>query len=125
MRPPILSSVRRACAAAPRATSVCAVTIVAALTATAGVLAAETPPLPNGDIMPDQPARPLVPTDDPAAQAHLPGCTVWTDRCITCKRTASRISCSNIGIACQPQAVECLQREPPEKKPDAEKQNQN
>jgi hypothetical protein len=72
--------------------------------------------LPSADIVPDAPAKPAVPPDDPAVQAHLPGCAVWTDRCVSCQREAGKISCSNIGIACQPQAVECVRSEPAEEK---------
>jgi hypothetical protein len=45
-------------------------------------------------------------------------CRRWTDRCRTCSReTGAELSCSNIGIACTPAAVECLEREKdPEKK---------
>jgi hypothetical protein len=100
-----------------------AVVAVVAATVTAG--AAQTPPcadctteraLPSADIVPDSPAKPPVPLNDPAVQARLPGCAVWTDRCVTCQREAGKISCSNIGIACQPQAVECLRSESAEEK---------
>jgi hypothetical protein len=100
---------------------VCSLAIAAAIATT--VLAAESPPcvdcvteqlLPSADIVPDAPEKPPVPPDDPAVQAHLPGCAVWTDRCVTCQREAGKISCSNIGIACQPQAVECVRAEPKE-----------
>jgi len=70
--------------------------------------------LPSADVVPDRPAT--VPPNDPAVQAHLPGCAVWTDRCVTCQREAGKITCSNIGIACQPQAVECVRAEPAEQK---------
>src|SRR5579859_568746 len=70
--------------------------------------------LPSADIVPDLP--PGTPPNDPAVQAHPPACTAWTDRCVTCVREAGKISCSNIGIACQPQAVECLRPEPAEEK---------
>jgi len=70
--------------------------------------------LPSADVVPDPPAT--VPSNDPAVQAHLPGCAVWTDRCVICQRDAGKISCSNIGIACQPQAVECVRAEPVEEK---------
>src|SRR5712691_5432903 len=70
--------------------------------------------LPSADIVPDLPAN--APRNDPAVQSHLPGCAVWTDRCVTCQRDAGKIACSNIGIACQPQAVECLRAEPAEEK---------
>jgi len=89
-----------------------AIAIMAALAVPASVHAAGPLPLPTADIVPDAPARPPVPPDDPALQARLPGCAVWTDRCVTCERAAGRISCSNIGIACQPQAVECMRGEP-------------
>jgi TPR repeat protein len=36
-------------------------------------------------------------------------CTSWTDDCVTCKRDAgAELACSNIGIACQPNDVRCL-----------------
>jgi hypothetical protein len=38
--------------------------------------------------------------------------SVWTDKCRTCNRKISAdIVCSNIGIACQPAEVECLERQ--------------
>jgi hypothetical protein len=79
---------------------------------------AAAPALPTADIVPDPPTKPPVPPNDPAVQARLPGCAVWTDRCVTCSRTAGGASCSNIGIACQPQPVECLQSEEEAKKLD-------
>jgi hypothetical protein len=74
------------------------------------------PTLPSGDIVPKAPAKPPVPANDPAVQAQPPGCAAWTDRCVTCRREVSKTICSNIGIACQPQAVECLRSEPVEEK---------
>jgi hypothetical protein len=99
--------------------------IALAVALAAAARAAETPApqpctncanqtLPSADIVPDLPAN--VPPNDPAVQAHLPGCAVWTDRCVTCQRDAGKITCSNIGIACQPQAVECVRAEPVEEK---------
>jgi hypothetical protein len=42
---------------------------------------------------------------------HDATCTRWTDKCRTCNRNISaEIVCSNIGIACQPAEVECLER---------------
>ena len=39
-------------------------------------------------------------------------CTRWTDECRTCGRAADRApACSNIGVACQPKKVRCLQRQ--------------
>jgi hypothetical protein len=66
----------------------------------------------------ETPASPAPPPNDPAVQASMPGCAVWTDRCVTCQRDAGKIVCSNIGIACQPQKVECLRVEPAEEKKD-------
>jgi hypothetical protein len=74
------------------------------------------PTSPSGDIVPNAPAKPPVPANDPAVQAQPPGCAEWTDRCVTCRRDAAKTICSNIGIACQGQAVECLRREPAEEK---------
>ena len=74
------------------------------------------PTLPSGDIVPSAPAKPPVPANDPAVQAQPPGCAEWTDRCVTCRRDAAKTICSNIGIACQAQGVECLRREPAEEK---------
>jgi hypothetical protein len=39
-------------------------------------------------------------------------CTRWTDRCRSCNRAIGGEShCSNIGIACTPAEVECVERE--------------
>src|SRR4051794_2416234 len=40
-------------------------------------------------------------------------CIRWSDQCRTCGRTQSEpeLVCSNIGIACQPTELECLERE--------------
>jgi hypothetical protein len=78
----------------------------------ANCLAEQT--LPSADIVPDAPAKSPVPPNDPAVQAPLRGCVEWTDGCVTCQRDAGKITCSNIGIACQPQAVECVRAEPAE-----------
>lgn len=45
------------------------------------------------------------------ARAHKE-CAVWTDKCVNCWRevTGGPYSCSNIGIACQPGGVTCVQR---------------
>jgi hypothetical protein len=100
--------------------------LVAAVMAALAAGAAEAPPpcancvaqqtLPSADIVPDAPARSAVPLNFPAVQARPRGCAEWTDRCVTCQRDAEKITCSNIGIACQPQAVECVRAEPAEEK---------
>jgi hypothetical protein len=53
------------------------------------------------------------PTAANRAEVHLhnygefdKACVAWTDGCRNCSRNAG---CSNIGIACQPKAVTCLQ----------------
>jgi hypothetical protein len=40
-------------------------------------------------------------------------CIRWTDKCRNCSRSTSGddLVCSNIGIACEPAEVECLQRQ--------------
>jgi hypothetical protein len=67
------------------------------------------------------PTVPAVPPNDPAVQAQMAGCAVWTDRCVTCQRVAGAVTCSNIGISCQPQALACLRPEPAEAKTDEKK----
>ena len=37
-------------------------------------------------------------------------CVRWTDRCRTCTRGSETPICSNIGVACQPVEVECMER---------------
>jgi len=96
------------------------IAIAALVLAMAAAGAAEAPcancateqKLPSADVVPDLPAT--VPSNDPAVQARPPGCAAWTDRCVICQHDARKISCSNIGIACQPQAVECVRPEPAE-----------
>ena len=47
-------------------------------------------------------------------------CLAWTDKCRTCTRGADdKVVCSNIGIACQPEAIACTNRqaEPPKTEP--------
>src|SRR5215471_16632703 len=100
--------------------------VIAALMTTLAARAAEAPPacancaagqtLPSADIVRDAPARLPVPPNHPAAQAQPPGCAEWTDRCVTCQSDAGKITCSNIGIACQPQAIECVRSQPAEER---------
>jgi hypothetical protein len=40
-------------------------------------------------------------------------CLAWTDKCRSCARgDADAITCSNIGIACQPAEITCTSRPP-------------
>jgi hypothetical protein len=59
------------------------------------------------------PAVPELPQAPPGAsmQSGIPGCAVWTDRCVVCQRDSGIIACSNIGISCQPKAMQCLRAE--------------
>lgn len=111
-----------------RVVSVCfaiASVLFTAVATGAAVQAAE-PALPTADIVPDLPGKPSLPADDPAVQAHMPGCAVWTDRCVTCEREAAgRVVCSNIGIACQPQRVECVRSETAEEKAPGDRKQEN
>jgi hypothetical protein len=44
-------------------------------------------------------------------------CLRWTDACRTCdKRGQENLICSNIGIACQPAEIRCLERREGEEK---------
>lgn len=63
-----------------------------------------------------QPAPKSPQASGASIQSGLPGCAVWTDRCVICQRDAGVISCSNIGISCQPQAMLCLRSEAAEEK---------
>jgi hypothetical protein len=91
----------------------------AVLTGTMLVVAAFLPaPLFTADL-PEPPAasaRPsapgLTPTPAPDGDVTIynpdPSCGAWTDGCRNCQRDpAGKVSCNNIGIACQPQAVTC------------------
>ena len=51
------------------------------------------------------------PPADFSVQQGPPNCARWTDECVNCARgaTAGEASvCSNIGFACQPKAIRCL-----------------
>jgi hypothetical protein len=88
-------------------------------------VAADAPLAPPAPLL-ELPAPPElpVPGEPPQApgastQSGMPGCAVWTDRCVICQRDGGVIACSNIGIACQPQAMLCLRTEAAqEKKPE-------
>ena len=84
-----------------------AMIVVAALAADAPVAS-----LPAAPELPQAPAG-------ASTQSGIPGCAVWTDRCVICQRDSGVIACSNIGIACQPQPMVCLRPDAaPEKKPE-------
>jgi hypothetical protein len=66
-------------------------------------------------VEPTEPGLPQAPAGA-SMQAGIPGCAVWTDRCVVCRREGGVTACSNIGIACQPQAMQCLRAETSEEK---------
>ena len=63
----------------------------------------------------EPPAPPIQPAQEPPS-IHRYGdvdatCQKWVDGCRSCDRGSDGAPvCSNIGIACQPQAVECAAR---------------
>jgi len=63
------------------------------------------------EIVPRKAAREISIQQGPA------NCSRWTDQCVNCTRAAAGDAavCSNIGFACQPQAVRCLSLIPSEK----------
>ncbi len=72
--------------------------LLALLFATAGAFAAEIDTPPSSGLK-----EPLVHHDQP-------GCARWSDDCVICARdpAGGPPLCSNIGVACQPQAIRCL-----------------
>jgi hypothetical protein len=64
------------------------------------------------------PAAPELPQapEGASTQSGIPGCAVWTDRCVICRRDGGVTACSNVGIACQAQAMQCLRAEAAEEK---------
>ncbi len=50
---------------------------------------------------------------------NQPNCSRWTDECVNCSRGADGGApvCSNIGFACQPKAIRCIQAEIPQSEP--------
>jgi hypothetical protein len=48
-----------------------------------------------------------------------PNCSRWTDECVNCSRGSEGDApvCPNIGFACQPKPVRCLDRRIPQSEP--------
>jgi hypothetical protein len=82
---------------------------IASLTAAMIVVAAVAAdaPVAPAPAVPELPQAPL----GASMQSGIPGCAVWTDRCVVCQRDSGIIACSNIGISCQPKAMQCLRAE--------------
>ena len=79
-------------------------------------VAADAPASPKTAPELDGPGELSKPGTGGSIQSGMPGCAVWTDRCVICQRDGGVIACSNIGIACQPQAMLCLRNEAVEEK---------
>jgi invasion protein IalB len=68
-------------------------------------------------------AQPSAPAPAPATAPTFQGfgdtdktCLAWTDQCRSCRREADNtVTCSNIGIACQPAEITCTARPEPGK----------
>lgn len=69
-------------------------------------------PLP---LPPDQPAQTQSSgPQETSVHNGPPQCLRWTDGCVSCTRndTKNKPACSNIGPACQPAEIRCMQSEP-------------
>jgi hypothetical protein len=57
--------------------------------------------------------------EDISVHKGPPNCSRWTDECVNCTRGGAGEApvCSNIGFACQPQAVRCLGEAIPHSEP--------
>ena len=70
---------------------------------------------------PDQPAQ-TQSTGPKETSVHTgpPQCLRWTDGCVSCIRSdiKDKPACSNIGPACQPAELRCIQGEPSPDKTD-------
>jgi hypothetical protein len=79
----------------------------AALLAAAAALAADLKILPR------------TAPEDVSVQQGPPNCQRWTDECVNCSRggDGEPSVCSNIGVACQPQAIRCLSPAIPHSEP--------
>lgn len=61
---------------------------------------------------------PPIPPKELPVHVNQPNCMRWTDSCVNCTRgeNGAAPTCSNIGFACQPQAVRCTGFDAPRKK---------
>ena len=57
--------------------------------------------------------------EDISAHTGPPNCARWTDECVNCSRGTEGEApvCSNIGFACQPKPVRCLDPAVPHSEP--------
>jgi hypothetical protein len=88
---------------ARRATIIAALVTVAALGSSPALAQSAEP----------APAAPAVPPA-PSTQGygdHDKTCAAWTDDCVSCVIDSDgKLNCNNIGIACQPRSVTCIER---------------
>lgn len=96
-----------------------AVVLLAALTAAA--IAADPPAVPPAAVELDGPGERAQPGPGGSIQSGIAGCVLWTDRCTVCQRADGVVACSNIGVACQPEALICLRTEAAPEKPETDK----
>ena len=86
----------------PRRTASCVLAFTALLALSGHAIAAD---------LPLKPARPTPPASANPLAAPSAACLEWTDGCRVCQRAAGgEVSCSNVGIACVPKAVQCTRR---------------
>jgi len=89
-----------------------AMLVLAAVLAAGYAQADELLPLP-----PDRPAQPQS-SEPKETSVHTgpPQCLRWSDNCVSCTRTdiKDKPACSNIGPACQPGPIQCMQTAPSE-----------
>ncbi|MBN9582189.1 MAG: hypothetical protein J0G37_11920 [Afipia sp.] len=91
---------------------------------TVAVLVLCVAPVAAGELDLTLPEAPQGGTPAPAGSLvhhDQPNCTRWTDDCVICTRDpgGGPPLCSNIGVACQPQAIRCLAPLPPDPAPPA------
>jgi hypothetical protein len=83
----------------------------------AAILAISPAFAPAADVPPELRAAPQstpAPAELPVLAPPDATCMEWTDGCRTCRKPlVGETACSNIGIACQPQALRCVHQ--PEK----------
>jgi hypothetical protein len=92
--------------AAPRVILAIGLALATARPALAADLPVQPPPAATSAPIPEPPT--------PAPGSFAPpdaACLEWTDGCRTCQRApAGEAACSNVGIACVPQALRCSRR---------------
>jgi hypothetical protein len=98
--------------------------MTAAVRALAAALALSIPPWVAPALAQAEDAKPARPQENQSEFLRPePTCIEWTNRCRTCRQSGDEpAACSNVAIACRPEAVRCTLRvpeppAPPEPKP--------